>query len=121
MLRDSGASLLLYGSAEPIDGSLPGDPARRTDRPLPDAPPDDAPAVILSPRGTTGRPKGVSLSRAAIRADLDALAEVWQWSPDDRLVHGLPLYHVHGLVLGLLGALRVGCRLTHTGTPTPAR
>ena len=36
------------------------------------------------------------------------------------LVHGLPLFHVHGLVLGVLGALRVGSRLIHTGRPTPA-
>jgi fatty acid CoA ligase FadD36 len=34
-------------------------------------------------------------------------------------VHGLPLFHVHGLVLGVLGALRVGCRLHHTGRPDP--
>ena len=34
-------------------------------------------------------------------------------------MHGLPLFHVHGLVLGVLGALRVGSRLIHTGQPTP--
>ena len=36
-------------------------------------------------------------------------------------MHGLPLFHVHGLVLGVLGALRVGepCCI-HTGRPTPA-
>lgn len=37
----------------------------------------------------------------------------------DTLVHGLPLFHVHGLVLGLLGSLRVGNRFVHTGHPTP--
>src|SRR5437879_10245 len=35
------------------------------------------------------------------------------------LVHGLTLCHVHGLVLGVLGALRVGSRLVHTRRPTP--
>ena len=69
--------------------------------------------------GTTGPPKGVVVSRRAIAADLDALAEAWQWTPDDTLVHGLPLFHVHGLVLGLLGSLRVGNRFVHTGKPTP--
>jgi len=34
-------------------------------------------------------------------------------------VHGLPLFHVHGLVLGVLGPLRVGSRLVHTGRPDP--
>jgi fatty acid CoA ligase FadD36 len=36
------------------------------------------------------------------------------------LVHGLPLFHVHGLVLGVLGAMRAGSPLVHTGRPTPA-
>ena len=36
------------------------------------------------------------------------------------LVQGQPLFHVHGLVLGVLGALRAGSRLIHTGRPTPA-
>lgn len=69
--------------------------------------------------GTTGPPKGVVLSRAALAADLDALAQAWEWTAEDTLVHGLPLFHVHGLVLGLLGSLRVGNRFVHTGKPTP--
>ncbi|WP_412539703.1 AMP-binding protein [Longispora sp. K20-0274] len=81
--------------------------------------PGDA-ALILYTSGTTGAPKGVLLSAAALAADLDALADAWAWTPDDTLVHGLPLFHVHGLVLGLLGALRTGSRLVHTGRPTPA-
>jgi fatty acid CoA ligase FadD36 len=83
-------------------------------------PPGEAPALILYTSGTTGPPKGVVLSRDAIAADLDALAEAWAWTAEDILVHGLPLYHVHGLVLGVLGALRTGSRLVHTGRPTPS-
>lgn len=75
---------------------------------------------MLYTSGTTGPPKGVILSRRAVAADLDALAEAWAWTAEDTLVHGLPLFHVHGLVLGVLGALRTGCRLVHTGRPTPA-
>ena len=78
-----------------------------------------SPAVILFTSGTTGPPKGVMLSTAALAADLDALAVAWAWTPDDVLVHGLPLFHVHGLVLGVLGALRVGSPLVHTGRATP--
>jgi fatty acid CoA ligase FadD36 len=74
---------------------------------------------VLYTSGTTGAPKGVVISREAVAADLDALAEAWQWTADDTLVHGLPLFHVHGLVLGVLGALRTGSRLVHTGRPTP--
>jgi fatty acid CoA ligase FadD36 len=75
--------------------------------------------MVIYTSGTTGLPKGVQLSRRAIAADLDALAEAWQWTADDVLVHGLPLFHVHGLVLGLLGSLRIGNRFVHTGRPTP--
>jgi len=74
---------------------------------------------VMYTSGTTGAPKGVLLSRRAVAAGLDGLAEAWEWTPDDIVVHGLPLFHVHGLVLGVLGALRVGSRLVHTGRPTP--
>lgn len=83
-------------------------------------PPDDATALIIYTSGTTGLPKGVPVTRRAIAADLDALAAAWQWTAEDVLVHGLPLFHVHGLVLGLLGSLRIGNRFIHTGKPTQA-
>jgi fatty acid CoA ligase FadD36 len=83
-------------------------------------PSPEATALMIYTSGTTGPPKGVRLSRRAIAACLDALARAWQWTPDDTLVHGLPLFHVHGLVLGLLGSLRIGNRFLHTGKPTPA-
>lgn len=82
-------------------------------------PAPDATALVLYTSGTTGAPKGVLLSRRALAAGLDGLADAWAWSPDDVLVHGLPLFHVHGLVLGVLGAMRVGSGLVHTGRPTP--
>jgi fatty acid CoA ligase FadD36 len=112
IMADSGAALLLDGdlSAHPVNrrGGFP-------------EPPGAEPALILYTSGTTGPPKGAVISRDAIAADLDALAAAWEWTPDDLLVHGLPLYHVHGLVLGVLGALRVGSRLAHTGKPRPDR
>lgn len=86
---------------------------------LPAEPAADQPALLLYTSGTTGAPKGVGISRRAIAADLDGLADAWAWTPDDLLVHGLPLFHVHGLVLGALGALRIGSALRHTGRPTP--
>ena len=72
-------------------------------------------ALVLYTSGTTGPPKGAEIPRRAIAANLDALAEAWAWTAEDRLVHALPLFHVHGLVLGVLGPLRLGCDLHHTG------
>lgn len=79
----------------------------------------EAPALIMYTSGTTGLPKGVVLSQRAIAADLDGLADAWSWTNADTLVHGLPLFHVHGLILGVLGALRTGSDLVHTLRPTP--
>lgn len=78
------------------------------------------PALVLYTSGTTGAPKGVELSAQALAAGLDGLAEAWRLGPADTIVHGLPLFHTHGLVLGVLGPLRSGARLHHTVRPTPA-
>ena len=122
------AHILTDSAAQAWLGEVPDDPAG-----LPHVPvrlharswhryPEPAPqstAMVIYTSGTTGPPKGAVLSRAAVAADIDALAQAWQWTPEDTLVHGLPLFHVHGLVLGLLGSLRVGNRFVHTGRPTP--
>ncbi|OIJ90977.1 acyl-CoA synthetase [Streptomyces colonosanans] len=73
------------------------------------------PALIVYTSGTTGPPKGAVIPRRAVAATLDALADAWQWTADDVLVHGLPLFHVHGLVLGVLGPLRRGGSVRHLG------
>jgi malonyl-CoA/methylmalonyl-CoA synthetase len=91
------------------------DPGAAGERPLPAEPEPDATALIIYTSGTTGSPKGVVLSRRAIASNLDALAGVWRWSPADVLAHGLPLFHVHGLVLGVLGPLRLGGAVHHIG------
>ncbi|MFC9846449.1 acyl-CoA synthetase [Streptomyces sp. NPDC060223] len=77
--------------------------------------PEDSAALVVYTSGTTGPPKGAVIPRRAIAATLDALADAWQWTGDDVLVHGLPLFHVHGLILGVLGPLRRGGALRHLG------
>jgi fatty acid CoA ligase FadD36 len=121
ILTDSGARAWLGEEPAESEG-LPHVPVRlharswhRYAEPSP-----DSTAMVMYTSGTTGPPKGVVISRRAIAADIDALAAAWAWTPDDTLVHGLPLFHVHGLILGLLGSLRVGNRFVHTGRPTPA-
>jgi malonyl-CoA/methylmalonyl-CoA synthetase len=84
-----------------------------------DAPPDEhsdeAPALVVYTSGTTGPPKGAVLPRRAIASNLDALADAWEWTEADIVAHGLPLFHVHGLVLGVLGPLRRGGAAHHLG------
>ena len=79
----------------------------------------EATALIVYTSGTTGAPKGVLLSRRAIAANLDALAEAWAWTGDDVVTHALPLFHVHGLVLGTVGPLRLGGGVRHVGRFSP--
>jgi malonyl-CoA/methylmalonyl-CoA synthetase len=86
---------------------------------LPAEPDPEAAALVVYTSGTTGPPKGAVLPRRAIAANLDALFEVWEWTPADVLVHGLPLFHVHGLVLGTLGPIRLGSRVVHVGGFSP--
>ena len=120
ILTDSGAQAWLGPLPDEPEG-LPHIPVRTHARSWhrhPEPSPQDT-ALIIYTSGTTGPPKGVQLSGQAIAADLDALAQAWQWTSEDTLVHGLPLFHVHGLVLGLLGSLRIGNRFVHTGKPTP--
>ncbi|MEU6014526.1 acyl-CoA synthetase [Streptomyces sp. NPDC047515] len=86
--------------------------------PLPEPSPE-SPALIVYTSGTTGPPKGAILPRRAIAASLDALEDAWQWTGDDVLVHALPLFHVHGLILGVLGPLRRGGSVRHLGRFSP--
>ncbi|WP_208297529.1 acyl-CoA synthetase [Actinophytocola oryzae] len=87
-----------------------GDPT-----PPPVEPAPETPAFVVYTSGTTGPPKGVVLPRRAVTSNLDALAEVWEWTERDVLVHGLPLFHVHGLIVGVLGPLRRGGSVRHLG------
>ncbi|MBF9316828.1 acyl-CoA synthetase [Mycobacteroides chelonae] len=120
ILADSGAIAWLGETPDEPEG-LPHAPVRRHARSWHQysEPRPESTALIVYTSGTTGAPKGVQLSRRALAASLDGLADAWAWTPDDVLVHGLPLFHVHGLVLGLLGSLRVGNRFVHTVKPTP--
>ncbi|MGH3697623.1 MAG: acyl-CoA synthetase [Pseudonocardiaceae bacterium] len=86
------------------------------DRPMPPEPDPESPALIVYTSGTTGPPKGVMLPRRALAASVDGLAVAWRWTAQDVLVHALPLFHVHGLVLGVLGPLRLGGALHHLGS-----
>jgi malonyl-CoA/methylmalonyl-CoA synthetase len=126
VLHDSKPELLLGAPAEALDvlERRPRletvDATARGELP-PGEPDDEHPTLIVYTSGTTGMPRGAVLPRRSVASNLDALAEVWEWTSADRLTHALPLFHVHGLVLGLLGPLRRGGELIHLGRFDAAR
>src|ERR1700761_5901176 len=121
IVRDSEPNLVLaapgtelppaLNALERVDVELEG-----SDQPLPGEADPETPALVVYTSGTTGPPKGVLLPRRAVASNLDALAQAWAWTGDDVLAHGLPLFHVHGLVLGVLGPLRLGGTVHHLGS-----
>jgi malonyl-CoA/methylmalonyl-CoA synthetase len=85
------------------DVDLPdGDPG-----PLDRAAPEDL-ALICYTSGTTGLPKGAVLRHCNLLAGAEAVRIAWRWGPEDRLVHCLPLFHAHGLCVGVYGTLLAG-------------
>ena len=69
------------------------------------------PACLLHSSGTTGKPKGIALSHDNISANLRALTESWGFTAADRLLHALPLFHVHGLFIALGCVFAAGASL----------
>ncbi|NPV89318.1 MAG: AMP-binding protein [Firmicutes bacterium] len=64
--------------------------------------------LIIYTSGTTGRSKGAMLTRDNILNNLESLREAWGHTSRDVLLHTLPLFHVHGLLVALTGALHSG-------------
>ncbi|PHH70734.1 hypothetical protein CDD83_5353 [Cordyceps sp. RAO-2017] len=67
-----------------------------------------AASLMLYTSGTTNRPKGVVLPHATLAAQAQSLIEAWRYSPSDRLLHVLPLHHIHGAVNAVLTPLVAG-------------
>ncbi|HLT12282.1 MAG TPA: AMP-binding protein, partial [Micromonosporaceae bacterium] len=68
----------------------------------------DDTALIIYTSGTTGAPKGVPLSHGNLLAGAHAVRIAWRWTAEDNLVLALPLFHMHGLGVGVHGTLLAG-------------
>jgi acyl-CoA synthetase (AMP-forming)/AMP-acid ligase II len=96
------------GDPMPRPGDISFDRLVETSPPRGDSaalPADEDPAILLYTSGTTGKSKGVELSFRAVVANTEAVTRLWRFSPEDRMALALPLFHVHGLGLGVHGAL----------------
>ncbi|WP_129632533.1 acyl-CoA synthetase [Candidatus Oscillochloris fontis] len=103
-LRQAGQAITQITS----DGSRFGMPVQERgplDLPLPQ--PDDL-AILAYTSGTTGRSKGAMLTHANLVANSRAVLDAWQWTERDHLLLTLPLFHIHGLGVGVHGSLLAG-------------
>lgn len=73
---------------------------------------DEDIALMIYTSGTTGKSKGVMLPFRAVVSNIDALTRAWHFSKEDDLVLALPLFHVHGLCIGVHGTLLRGSSAT---------
>ncbi len=71
------------------------------------AQPDDV-ALILHTSGTTSRPKIVPLSHRNVCASARNISHTLQLTSADRELHVMPLFHIHGLIAGVLAPMAVG-------------
>lgn len=65
-------------------------------------------AMLVYTSGTTSRPKGTLVTHHTLGAQIRSLIEAWDWTAEDRILHVLPLHHVHGILNVLCCALWAG-------------
>ncbi|HZP87181.1 MAG TPA: acyl--CoA ligase [Burkholderiales bacterium] len=68
----------------------------------------DAIALVLHTSGTTSRPKIVPLSQRNICTSACNIRETLMLAASDRALNVMPLFHIHGLIAGLLAPLSAG-------------
>ncbi len=93
----AGAAAGQFALAGDDGGGQPGPPPSAADV-----------ALVLHTSGTTSRPKQVPLTHANLAASARAVAATLALAPADRALHLMPLFHIHGLVAGLLAPLAAG-------------
>lgn len=97
VVRDAAGLAAGLGRSEPLSGFA-------------DRRGDDLAAIVYT-SGTTGHPKGAMLTHANLATNALTLNEAWAFSPSDVLLHILPIFHVHGLMVALHTAMLSACEV----------
>ena len=109
IVQDSTKPLVYKLTSVPLlhrDALMAADPVQ--DQALPaDSRPEEV-ALLMYTSGTTGVPKGVQLSHRALVAGGRNTATAHQLTPADRALCVLPLYHINGFCVTLMGPLVSG-------------
>jgi malonyl-CoA/methylmalonyl-CoA synthetase len=80
----------------------------------------DTLAAILYTSGTTGRAKGVMLTRGNLSSNAQALVTAWEFGAGDVLLHVLPVFHTHGLFVATNTVIMCGAQMLFLPEFTPA-
>jgi acyl-CoA synthetase (AMP-forming)/AMP-acid ligase II len=75
------------------------------------AQPEDV-ALVLHTSGSTSRPKLVPLLQRNVTASARNIATALQLTSDDVCLNIMPLFHIHGLMAGVLASLSVGAQVS---------
>lgn len=68
-------------------------------------------AALLYTSGTTGRSKGAMLTQQNLLSNAQSLQKLWQFTNNDVLLHGLPVFHTHGLFVATNVCLLSGAQI----------
>ncbi|GHF65118.1 malonate--CoA ligase [Seohaeicola zhoushanensis] len=110
--RIAGAARVLTLDADGT-GSLSDAAAGQPDQFRPVDRTDDDLAALLYTSGTTGRSKGAMLSQSNLLSNALTLVEEWRFTPQDVLLHALPIFHTHGLFVASNVVLAAGASMIY--------
>ena len=97
VVQDAGALVEALDGSQPLPGFV-------------DRGADDLAALVYT-SGTTGRPKGAMLTHGNLASNALTLKVAWAFETEDVLLHALPIFHVHGLMVALHTAMLSACEV----------
>ena len=90
---ECGVAVEIVNRAKPCPTPLTPTASKGRELPAP-----ESKCMIIYTSGTTGPPKGAVLLHSTLAAQVQTMVEPWGWQSTDRLLHMLPLHHLHGVL-----------------------